>query len=149
MRFARFLSVAFLSLAIVAGCTTARAGWTYAPAPSLKPAPSGGASAAPNGAPVPADPNLVTISALGVKYEQTTLTAPAGKPFKIQFENKDPGTPHNVAVHQGSATGAERFKGEVFNGAATQTYEVPALEAGAYAFVCTIHPTMVGTLTVQ
>lgn len=149
MRFARFLSVAFLSAAIVAGCSAADAGWTYAPAPSLTPAPSGGASAQPSGPVASADSNLVTISALNITYEQSTVTAPAGKVFKIQFENKDAGTPHNVAIHQGSATGTELFKGTVFPGVATQTYDVPALTAGQYAFVCTLHPSMIGTLVAQ
>jgi Copper binding proteins, plastocyanin/azurin family. len=146
MRHARLLTIAILSAAIVAACTTASAGWTYAPAPSMTPRPSSAASAEPSGS---SSPNLVTISALGIKYEQATVTAHAGTPFQIAFENKDPGTPHNVSIHQGGATGAELFKGTVFNGVATQTYEVPALDAGTYAFVCTVHPTMVGTLTVQ
>jgi len=90
------------------------------------------------------------LSALGIKYEQTSLTAPAGVPFRIEFENKDPATPHNVAIHQGSPTGTAVFTGEVFNGVATKTYDVKALDAGPYAFVCTVHPTtMTGTLTVQ
>ena len=41
------------------------------------------------------------------------------------------------------------FKGEIFSGVATKVYDVPALDAGSYAFVCTVHPTMTGTLTVQ
>jgi plastocyanin len=28
------------------------------------------------------------------------------------------------------------------------TYDVPALPAGPYAFVCTVHPQMTGTLNV-
>jgi plastocyanin len=149
MRFARLLSGALLSAAMVAGCSTASAGWTYVPAPSITPLPSSAASAEASGPAGSGNPNLVTISALGVKYEQATLTAPAGKPFQIQFENKDPGTPHNVAIHLGGATGAELFKGTVFPGVETRTYDVPALDAGAYAFVCTVHPTMIGTLNVQ
>jgi len=41
------------------------------------------------------------------------------------------------------------FKGAIFNGVETRTYDVPALDAGQYAFVCTVHPTMVGTLNAQ
>jgi plastocyanin len=149
MRFVRLLPLALLSVAIVAGCTTADADWTYAPAPSATPAGSGAASAEPSGPAASANPNLVTVSALGVKFEQATLTAPAGKPFQIQFENKDPGTPHNVAIHQGSPTGTEVFKGDVFPGVATKVYDVKALDPGTYAFVCTVHPTMTGTLTAQ
>jgi plastocyanin len=91
----------------------------------------------------------VQISALGIKFDPTAITAKADQPFRIEFDNKDPNTPHNVAIHKDSPTGAEVFKGDVFNGVAKKTYEVPPLAAGNYAFVCTVHPTMTGTLTVQ
>jgi plastocyanin len=148
MRAARILSAVLLSAVLVGACTSAEAGWTYAPAPSKAPAPSGSgsASAEPSGS---GNANLVEISALGIKFEQDTLTAPAGTPFQVKFENKDAGIPHNVALHQGGATGAELFKGEIFNGVETRTYDVPALDAGAYAFVCSVHPTMIGTLNVE
>lgn len=161
MRSARSLSVALLSLVVVAGCATASAGWTYAPASATAAAPSGSASAsgpAPSGsAPAPSGSapsgsgNLVVvdISALNIKYEQTALTAPANTPFQVSFENKDAGVPHNVSLHLGDTNGAELFKGEIFNGVATRVYNVPKLDAGSYAFVCSVHPTMIGTLTVQ
>jgi plastocyanin len=101
------------------------------------PAPSGGAGA------------TVDVTAKGVAYLQTTLTAPADKPFQIVFDNEDAGTPHNVAIHEGSPTGPELFKGEIFPGVATKTYQVAPLKAGTYAFACTVHPSMTGTLTVQ
>jgi plastocyanin len=148
MRLAPLIAV-IASLVVVAACATATAGWTYAPAPSLTPPPSSTASA---GASAPAgsgNPTLVNISASGIKYEQTTLTAPADTPFQIVFENKDAGVPHNVTLHLGDTNGAELFKGEVFSGIATRTYNIPALDAGAYAFVCTVHPTMIGTLNVE
>ena len=149
MRFVRFLTVALLSAAFVAGCADASAGWTYVPAPSVTPPPSSGASAEASGPAGSGNPNLVVISASGVKYEQTTVTAPADTPFQISFENKDPGTPHNISLHLGDVNGAELFKGTIFNGVETRVYEVPALDAGAYAFVCTVHPTMIGTLNVE
>ena len=150
MRPARFLTVAILLAAVVGACRTASAGWTCAPAPSKTVAPSAeasaGGSAEPSGS---GNPNLVMISALGIKYEQTTVTAPAGVPFQIAFDNKDAGTPHNVTIHQGGSTGAELFKGTIFNGIESRTYDVPAIDAGQYAFVCTVHPTMIGTLNAQ
>ena len=149
MRFARFLTVALMSAAILAGCADTSAGWTYAPAPSLTPPPSGAASPGASGPTASGNPDVVQISALGVKYEQTALTAPADTPFQVSFENKDAGVPHNVALHLGDVNGAELFKGEVFPGVATRVYNVPALDSGSYAFVCTVHPTMTGTLTVE
>ena len=147
MRFARFLTVALLTAAFAAGCTSSSPGWTYLPAPSVTPPPS--ASAEASGPAGSGSADLVMISAFGVKFEQSTVTAPADTPFQVQFENKDPGTPHNVALHLGDVNGAELFKGEIFAGVATRVYDVPALDAGSYAFVCTVHPTMTGTLNVE
>jgi plastocyanin len=150
MRLARLLSVAILSAALVGACTTASAGWTYAPAPTKSAGPSSAASAGTSGAPSGSgNPNLVVISAANIKYDQTTVTAPANTPFQIKFENNDAGVPHNVTIHLGGSTGAELFKGTIFNGIETRTYDVPALDAGQYAFVCTVHPTMIGTLNAQ
>ena len=112
------------------------------------PAPSGspGASPGQSGGPAPAP---LALTAQNIAYDKTELSAPANTPFQIQFDNQDASIPHNVAIHQGSATGAEVFKGEVFPGPAQKTYDVPPLQAGAYAFVCSVHPNMNGTLTVQ
>ena len=117
---------------------------------SPSPAPSGGPSGAPSGGPsgAPAGPTLA-LSAFNVAFDQTALQAPADTPFKIDFDNKDPGTPHNVAIHEGSPTGAEVWKGEIFAGPAKKTYDVPPLKAGTYGFVCSVHPNMTGTLTVN
>ena len=123
----------------------AKANATPAPPPSAAPGASG--QPAPSGAPA-AGP-VLQVSAMNVAYEQKELTAPANTPFQIEFDNKDNGVPHNVAIHQGSPTGQEVFRGEIFSGVAKKTYDVPALPAGAYAFVCTVHPTMSGTLTVN
>ncbi len=138
-------SVAALGVLLVA-CSSANPGWTYQPAPSITPAPSVDASAEPTAS---AADGGVAISAMGIAFEQAAVSAPAGEPFQIAFANNDAGTPHNVAIHKDKATGQEVFKGEIFDGVATRTYDVPALDAGAYAFVCTVHPNMVGTLTAE
>jgi plastocyanin len=136
--------------ASTAACVSATPGWTYTPAPSVTPppsvAPSGstGESAAPSG-----EAGGVSISALNVAFEQTSVTAPAGKAFQLTFDNKDVGTPHNVAIHKDNASGAEVFKGEIITGPAIKVYDVPALDPGTYAFVCSVHPNMTGTLTAQ
>lgn len=142
----QFVVSAGVACAMFAACTTANPGWTYQPAPSLTPAPSVEASAEPSAS---SGSGAIAISALGIAFEQSAVNVPAGEPFQIEFANNDPGTPHNVAIHGGSATGEEVFQGEIFNGVETRIYDVPALEAGAYAFVCTVHPNMVGTMTAE
>lgn len=149
MRRHRLLTVTFGSVlfgALLAACTTANPGWTYQPAPSVAPAPSAVGSGEP-GASAPA--GALAIGATGIAFEQASVSVPAGQPFQIAFTNNDAGTPHNVAIHRDTASGAEVFKGDILNGVDARTYDVPALEAGAYAFVCTVHPTMVGTLTAE
>jgi plastocyanin len=151
----RSLVVLTIALAaLLSACTsTAAPGWTYAPpteAPASQPAPSGDASAAPS-AEAPSDNggsggDVVEVSALMIQFEQKELSAPADKDFVIRFDNKDAGTPHNVEIKD--ASGQSVFKGEIFNGVAVKDYAVPALAAGTYQFICTVHPNMVGTLKV-
>ena len=89
----------------------------------------------------------VLIQALGVKFVQSSIVAPANRAFTIAFENQDLGTPHDVELN--NASGATVFKGNVFPGVATKIYDVPPLPAGKYTFVCIVHPSMTGTATLQ
>jgi plastocyanin len=145
------------SALLIAACSSASPGWTYAPPtepPASQPAPSGEATVAPEPTPVEsAAPSggagggdVVDISALNIAWEQTEVSAPADKPFTIKFNNKDAGIPHNVAIKD--ASGMEMFKGDIVTGPIETDYKVPALAAGTYQFVCTVHPNMIGTLTV-
>lgn len=118
----------------------------FAAAAAATPAPAASGGPAASGA---AGGETIQITAQGVAYQPTTLTTKANAAFHIDFKNQDPGTPHNVTIHKDSPTGQELFKGEVFSGIGEKTYDVPALPAGTYAYVCTVHPSMIGTLTVQ
>ena len=94
------------------------------------------------------DPGAATgipLAAKDIAFDQTALTVPADTAFQIDFENQDASIPHNVEIKDG--TGATVFNGEIFPGVAKKTYDVPALPAGAYTFLCTVHPNMTGTLT--
>jgi plastocyanin len=113
---------------------------------------SGGAtgSGSPAGAPPASSGGQtgdVAVEAKGVAFTQTSWTGPANKAFTIAFSNQDPGTPHNIEIKDSS--GAVVFKGDIFNGVDTKTYQVPALPAGDYTFSCVVHPNMTGTAALQ
>ncbi len=124
-----------------------------APGASGSPAPSG--SAAPSGpppasgGPPPSAPATgdVNLTAKGIAFVETTIEGPAGKAFTLAFDNEDSGVPHDVAFKD--ASGAFAWRGEPINGVATKVYDVPALPAGSYTFVCTIHSNMTGTATLK
>ena len=159
------LLVALLAGLALAGCaSSATAGWTFAPPPSATPAPvaSAGGSGAPtaSGSAAPGSPATsgspaasggatadVSISASNIAFEQPSVTAPAGRPFTIDFNNKDASVPHDIYIKD--STGADKFEGAIITGPAETTYNVPALAAGTYTFVCSIHANMTGTLVVQ
>ncbi len=102
-----------------------------------KPPPT---ATAPPGAPV------INLTAQNVKFDQSSLQVPAGKPFVIHFDNKD-AIAHNVGIYQGSK---EIFTGQIVTGPTTIDYQVPALPAGTYKFQCDVHPNvMTGTLTAK
>ena len=155
--------IAVLVLALAA-CTSADPGWTYAPPPSDAPAPSVAPSAepgspAPSGAVSPAPSTAVSpgpsapageviqVSAVNIAFDQSTLTVPADTPFQIEFTNNDQGILHNVEIK--NASGESLFRGDTFNGVETRTYDAPALPAGAYQFICTVHPNMIIEVTAQ
>lgn len=84
-----------------------------------------------------------------ILFEPTELEAPAGR-IVIEFDNRDAGIPHNVAVHEGTdATGELMGDTEIEPGPVVQELELD-LEAGTYFYICVVHPTtMTGILTVN
>jgi plastocyanin len=163
MRIARSLVLlAALAFALAACAGESTPGWTFAPTPvptaaPATQAPASGEPSAPAGeaTPAPSDGGsggqtvVIKISAQGIAFDTDTLEVPADTPFQIEFANNDAGIPHNVAIHEGSPTGPAVWTGEIFNGVETRTYDVPALPAGTYGFVCTVHPNMTGALTAR
>ena len=89
------------------------------------------------------------IAAQNVHFDTACMQAPAGQPFKIQFDNKDAGIQHNVAVFTNSTLSQKLFAGELVTGPATATYSVAPLQAGTYYFHCDVHPGMNGTFRVR
>ena len=133
-----------VAYAPAAGATPIPACWKDAFA--VSPTPTGSATPMPSGG----MGETYQISAVNpIAFEQSAFEVAAGVTFTIVFSNNNAGVPHNVAIHVGTATGTEVFKGEIFAGIGTRTYNVPALTAGTYAYICTVHPNMVGKLTVK
>ena len=87
-----------------------------------------------------------TVVAEGVQFTTQEVTAPAGD-FPLLFDNRDQGTPHDVDIL--GPDGGKVFDGDVFPGPEARTYEVTGIEAGSYQFVCSVHPNMTGTITVE
>jgi mono/diheme cytochrome c family protein len=132
------------------GATPYPACWSdeyKAPAASAAPGSSPGASGGPVASSEPGSPAaLLTEGALNIAYTNGNLQAPADAPFQIQFNNQDSGIPHNIEIKD--AGGTTVFKGAIVTGPIQTTYDVQALPAGTYSFICTVHPNMTGTLKV-
>ena len=154
---------------IVAACSNAAGGapsFTYAPVPSASsmsamdmspaasapatpaapPASAPASAAPPPGSPVATGATL-HLAAQNIEFDTNQLEAPAGQAFTLEFSNNDSGIPHNVEIKD--ATGVSMFKGEIVTGPVKASYQIPALAAGTYMFVCDVHPNMTGTLTVK
>lgn len=92
---------------------------------------------------------VLEIGAADVAFDTHQLNTTADAAFQIHFTNAD-GTVHNVAIFD--ANGNKVFTGSPITGPdAEVTYQVPALPAGEYQFICDYHPVadMTGTLTVE
>ena len=136
---------AALAAAVLAGCGSAAApshaaGATVDPRTGSGPTLVPGAVTAP-----PAGAGQLDLTALNIDFEPKELVSVAG-PVVISFHNRDAGIPHNVQVNDSS--GATLYQGEILTGPSDTQESIGDLSPGAYPFVCTIHPNMVGTLTI-
>jgi mono/diheme cytochrome c family protein/plastocyanin len=134
-------------------------GWvdpSFKPDPSATPFPAcykGNATPAASqgpGASLAPDATILQLTAENIAYSTKDLAAPAGQAFGIDFKQMDSGVGgHNVEIRD--ASGQTLFKGDVLLDPGETTYTIPALPAGTYTFICSIHPiaSMTGTLTVQ
>ena len=142
-----------LALMLVAAFVI-QVGWIPPRASGEEASPAPGASGAPVEPGGPGEPGASpvaggkpTIHAKDIQFVEKTIQAPADKEFELDFVNEDASIPHNVEIKDGG--GNVVFKGDIVNGVQTVTYKVPALAAGQYPYICTVHPTMTGTATVQ
>jgi plastocyanin len=136
---------------VISACSSSSPGSSTQPSinfgsqASVTPGMAGGGaapgSAAPGGngppseAPPPAGPNAVSIN--NFAFAPTTLTVPVGS--KVTWTNHDE-EPHTVAASDGS------FHSPGLGTNATYSYTFPT--AGSYDYICSIHPSMHGTVVV-
>jgi plastocyanin len=123
---------------------------TPSPTPSPRPSPT---VAVVKISPIPGAPDsktVVQLVAADVRWIPTTLTAPAGKIWHVKIENKDgPPEHHNFAVRSGKSFAEQIYQSPNFV-MGTFTFDIPALPAGSYLFICTVHTdVMTGTLTIR
>ncbi len=79
-----------------------------------------------------------------LKFVPDTATAPANTPVTLTLKNEST-QPHNLSFEQGIT--AKTAPSVAAGQSETISFTTPG--AGTYKFVCSIHPGMVGTLTVQ
>jgi plastocyanin len=113
------------------------------------PSPTAAASSAPPENCTTAQNGELTLVAQGIAFDTNCIEIPAGQKVTIHFDNKDSGTPHNLAVYPSAdQTTDPLFRGDPVTGPDTVDYEVGPLDAGDVYFQCDIHPTMNGTFRV-
>ena len=112
------------------------------------------APTAENGGPAPtAVPGAtqIDLAAENIMFDKTSLTASAGQPVTITFDNRDAGVLHNFSLYADPAYTQAIFPGDLVTGPIVTTYNFDAPStAGTYPFRCDVHPdTMTGQFTVN
>ena len=140
-----FLSLVFTGVIIgsVHGTDSAREVYPTA-------APTQASSETPAATAVPGA-TQVNLVAENVKFDKSTITAKAGEPVSITFDNKDAGVLHNVSVYTDRSAKTAIFKGDLTTGPAETVYTFDAPSTpGTYYFHCDVHPdTMFGQFVVN
>ena len=109
------------------------------------PAPASAAPSGDGGGGEAVSLTVGTDTGSALEFDPTAITAPAGATVQLTFENRAAGVPHNLTfrdpINQATAT-------TVAPGA-SEDLEFQAPDPGDYQYVCTLHPGMEGTLTVE
>ncbi len=114
---------------LAAGCGSSDDTASTASAPA---ASTPAATAAPKG-------NAVQIGMQGLAFDPKDVTVKVGT--TVTWKNLED-IPHNVTAEEGAD-----FRSDLFGKDGTYTFK--ATKAGTIKYVCTIHPGMEGTLTVE
>lgn len=136
-----------ISPSVTAATPTAR---VASPEPSLTPEPTATPEPTPSPSPMPEPtlppastaapvPGFVTVTAADLAYVNANPVVRAGE-VTIVLSNVDNGVPHDLSIDGLGASG------DCTGPCTVEIHFVAA--AGTYAFHCTFHPDMTGTLTV-
>ena len=102
-----------------------------------RPAQAPTVSVSPGAVPAASEPK--TVSIISFSFVPATITVKKGD--KVTFMNND------TAPH--TATAAGKFDTGVLQKGQSYLLDTAALAAGTYSYLCTLHPSMRGTLIVQ
>jgi plastocyanin len=87
------------------------------------------------------------IHAEALAFDVTSLAFKADEAIGVTLVNADT-APHDFSIWQDETfSGDPLFDGENANPGETKTYAIDPIPAGEYAFKCTIHPDMKGSVT--
>jgi plastocyanin len=140
----RFFVVAVVGALLLAGCgdddeTETSGGTATTAAGQHDDAHDDGGSATGTPTCEPSGTSL-RITASDTRFDKDCLAAPAGQVFTITFQNND-SIPHSLVFARTHTSHEHLFEGsDVFTGPRTVTIEGRGLEAGNYAFHCSVHP---------
>ena len=138
---------ALVAVMLVVGACGAPSQSTPTPAPaSPDVSPPAGVSQPPPSTPSGATGEVTVGTDTGaeLKFDPGEVTVQAGADVRLTFENRST-VPHNLTF-QGPPNVATAT---IVAAGTTETLEFKAPDAGEYAFVCTLHPGMAGTLLVE
>jgi plastocyanin len=120
------------------------------PTPPPSTASSSSSSGGGGGGAAPAAPGTLSLAAANLAFDKRSLTALPNSQVRLQFENKDAGVLHNVAIYTNNRATTKIFVGELTTGPNTTTYTFTSPAAGTYFFRCDSHPDqMTGTFNVR
>lgn len=92
---------------------------------------------------------VVAIAAQDLQFDKQELDFQADTPSTLEFDNREAGVPHNVAIYEDDTLAKNLFTFDPFPGPAQQSFDVPGLPQGEFYFHCDVHPTMNGTVVVS
>jgi plastocyanin len=87
------------------------------------------------------------ITGKNIKFSPDKLTIPLNTKVEITFDNRDASVLHNIHFKTPTEVKSDIKEGK--SGGTHDELELLVDKAGTYEFLCDVHPTMKGELTVQ